>query len=149
MNAGVTYLSWPNYSASDSDALAVIWAVEKFRSCIESVYSIHPGLFGILPSIAHVTKNIGWLVRKVGTLFPSIRPGNQVYDRALQRRPLEQEAVPSLRVNISSVAVDILRRFATEIRGKQLENLEVKAIVEIFEKRDNDDFIRYKFLRIE
>ena len=60
----------------------------------------------------------------------------------LSRLP-EQDDVPAPGLDVCSVAIYSPRRSAAETRDSQLQDPELKTIIEAFEAPESDDFMRY------
>ena len=55
----------------------------------------------------------------------------------------EQDNGPTSGLDVCSVAIDLPRRSATETRDTQLQDPELKTIIEAFEAPGSDDFMRH------
>lgn len=128
-----------NYSTTEREALAVVWALSKFRGYIEgnpiTLATDHQPLRWLMT----LKTPSGRLARWALSLQPYdlqivYTPGkNNVVADTLSRPPCPPHAEETC--EICTVTVDIPRRPANDIREAQLQDQELKKIIDCFEAK--------------
>ncbi|GFX54670.1 retrovirus-related Pol polyprotein from transposon 17.6 [Trichonephila clavipes] len=129
-----------NYSTTEREALAVVWALEKFRGYVENqqifLASDHQPLKWLL-SIKSPSGRLSRWALKIQSFNLKIdyTPGkaNVVADMLL--RPSYTEGAAC---NVCAITVDMPSRKSSDIRKGQMEDEELKKINDCFEIMDKD-----------
>ena len=131
-----------NYSATEREALAIVWAVNKFRGYLEESTTTIITDCQPLRWLMNLKSPTGRLARWALQLQPynikiEYTPGRgNVLADTLSRLPEKPpEDIPS---NICSVHVELPRRGPTELRDEQLRDPEVKKILDCFSSTEHD-----------
>lgn len=125
-----------NYSTTEREALAVLWAMERFRGYVEgaqvSVISDHQPLRWLMSLKSPSGRLARWaLALQSYDLNIDYTPGRQnVIADMLSRPPGEPE-------NICIVSVDMPSIHPENLRQQQLDDPEVKKIINSFEAADD------------
>ncbi|GFX74338.1 retrovirus-related Pol polyprotein from transposon 297 [Trichonephila clavipes] len=126
-----------NYSTTEREALAVVWALNKFRGYIEgaeiTVASVHQPLKWLM----NLTSSTGRLARarwalqiQSYNLKNDYFPGKYNFIADMLSRPeYRDEEICELK----TIIIDFPTRTANELRTEQLKDLELKKIVDCFE----------------
>ncbi|GBM67686.1 Retrovirus-related Pol polyprotein from transposon 17.6 [Araneus ventricosus] len=130
-----------NYSTSEREALAVVWALNKFRGYIEgskiTVASDHQPLKWLMKLKSHSGRLARWSLQLQSfDLNLEYIPGkSNVVADMLSRLDYEQE-IPSCEEN--TVSIDIAARSPMEIGEEQLKDEDLRKIIHCFENDDKD-----------
>ncbi|GBP58569.1 Retrovirus-related Pol polyprotein from transposon 17.6 [Eumeta japonica] len=122
-----------NYSTTEREALAVVWAVEKFRGFIDGhpvhVGSDHQPLKWLLTLKSPAGRLVRWAMKLQSfNLRVSYTPGKaNVLADSLSRPPFETEARESC--DVCTVLIDTPRWEATAFRKDQLDDPELSKII--------------------
>lgn len=134
-----------NYSTTEREALAVVWALNKFRGYIEGAEIIIGTDHQPLKWLFSLKTPIGRLARWVMlvqsfNLSVNYTPGkiNVVAD-TLSRPPRDEEAD----IVVSAVEIDFPQKGPTKIREEQLDDEELAKIVRSFETKDDPNLENY------
>lgn len=137
-----------NYSTTEREALAVVWAIQKFRGYIEGsevqILTDHQPLKWLFSLKSPTGRLARWALHlQMYNINFEYTPGrkNAVAD-TLSRPPCPKESHDENNCEICSISIDFPRKGADEIRKAQLEDEEIKDIIESFET-DNENVIRY------
>ena len=132
-----------NYSTTEHEALAVVWAVQKFRGYIEGseviVLTDHQPLKWLFSLKSPTGRLARWALQlQMFNLTFNYTPGrqNSVAD-TLSRPPNNQHTIEYMYVSI-----DFPRKGAEDFRKAQLEDDYIKTIINSFENND-ENVIRY------
>lgn len=134
-----------NYSTTEREALAVIWAVSKFRGYIEGSSVVIATDHQALKWLMSIKSLTGRLARWAFQLQPynltvEYIPGKKNIVANNLSRPTGSETSETQSINI--VSVDMPRRTGAEIRQEQLKDESIKKIIEALEQVDqNEDAI--------
>lgn len=135
-----------NYSTTEREALAVVWALTKFRGYIDSlpvtVVTDHQALKWLMSLKSPSGRLARWaLMLQAYDLTIRYQPGkfNTVAD-ALSRPPCDE---PPTVCDVSEVTVDMPKRSTKEIREEQLKDINIRRIVESLEDRDHNENAAY------
>lgn len=124
-----------NYSATDREALAVVWALDKFRSYIErspvTVYTDHQALKWLMTLKAPAGRLARWALKlQHYDLDIQYRPGNvNVVADTLSRPPTD--------LAISATSISLIAD-ASKIRSMQQLDPELQQITAVFENPSAD-----------
>lgn len=139
-----------NYSTTEKEALAVIWAVEHFRGYIEGAKIIiatdHQPLRWLMSLKSPSGRLARWALRlQPYDLHITYIPGKtNVLADTLSRPPCEQHSTEIEECTICSVQFDLPHRGEREVREKQLEDDYLKDIISSFEDTsDAEKFQRW------
>lgn len=136
-----------NYSTTEREALAVVWAVSKFRGYIEgaavTIVTDHQPLKWLMNLRSPSGRLARWALQlQPYNLLVKYTPGrtNVVAD-TLSRPPCcDEKAVCSLCI----ITVDMPVRGAAEVRREQQKDSDVRKILDAFEgERRDEDFVRW------
>ena len=143
-----------NYSTTEREALAVVWAVGKFRCYIEGCRTVVASDHQPLRWLMSLKTPTGRLARWALLLQPfdldiQYVPGraNVVADM-LSRIPEDDQTAgqgePEPDADVCAIALDLPRRSAAETREEQLKDPELRLIIEAFEQDSaQEHFMRY------
>ncbi|GFU87870.1 retrovirus-related Pol polyprotein from transposon 17.6 [Trichonephila clavipes] len=130
-----------NYSTIEREALAVVWALEKFRDYVENqqifLASDHQPLKWLL-SIKSPSGHLARWALKIQSFNLKIdyTPGKANVVADMLSRPSYTEGAAS---NVCAITVDMPSRKSSDIRKGQLEDEELKKIIDCFESMDKDE----------
>lgn len=135
-----------NYHTTEREALAVVWALEKFRGYVEGarvqVATDHQPLRWLLSLKTPSGRLARWAMKiQSYDLDIGYTPGrvNVVAD-TLSRPVIDEEGEPAPEpCNVCPVVVDLPHRGPEDIRTAQIEDPEIKGIIEDFEDSANPD----------
>ena len=130
-----------NYSTTEREALAVVWAANKFRGYIEgaevTIITDHQALRWLMTLKSPTGRLARWaLSLQPYNLTIKYIPGrtNVVAD-TLSRPPMCEDATA-----LFNITVDFPRRGAENIRAEQLKDPSIRTIIECFERpQANED----------
>ncbi|KAL0878922.1 hypothetical protein ABMA27_003919 [Loxostege sticticalis] len=129
-----------NYSTTEREALAVVWAVNKFRSYIEGlpteIITDHQALQWLMSMKSPNGRLARWALQlQAFDLKIKYVPGriNVVAD-ALSRPPCSDETVRNC--GICQVSIDLPTRNPAETRSEQLKDENIAKIVKVLERND-------------
>lgn len=130
-----------NYSTTEREALAVVWAVNKFRGYVEdaeiTVSTDHQALRWLMSLKSPTGRLARWaLALQPYKLKIEYIPGKSNVVADSLSRPscsAEEEEV----CDLCTIAVDLPARSANTLRDEQLSDPEVKRIVDSFEQPDH------------
>lgn len=141
-----------NYSTIEREALAVIWATEKFRGYIEggiTIISDHQPLKWLMSLKSPSGRLARWALKlQPYDLKIQYQPGktNVVAD-CLSRPPCPETDLEKHKpadCTICTIQIDMPTRGAADIREQQLKDEELARIIKAFEdNNENEEFIRY------
>lgn len=130
------------YSTTEREALAVVWAVERFRGYIEgsevTIATDHQPLKWLLSLKSPSGRLARWALKlqpynlKIGYI-----PGKRNVVADTLSRPPSQEST-----HVDEVTLTIPSRSAADIRAAQRRDAEVRKIMDAFEE-DDEDAIRW------
>lgn len=129
-----------NYSTTEREALAVVWAVEKFRGYIDGhevrVSSDHQPLKWLLTLKSPAGRLVRWAMKLQSfNLIVDYTPGKaNVIADTLSRPPCDEEARDAC--GLCTVVVETPRWDATSVREDQLADPEVAKIIHELEGRE-------------
>lgn len=129
-----------NYSTTEREALAVVWALDKFRGYVEgtkiTIQTDHQPLRWLLSLKAPTGRLARWALSIQNyDLHIEYLPGKRnVVADTLSRPPCDHSS--SAECDVCSVFVEIPRRTAQDIRAEQLKDPEVTKIIRCFESPD-------------
>ncbi|GBM35753.1 Retrovirus-related Pol polyprotein from transposon 17.6 [Araneus ventricosus] len=131
-----------NYSTTKREALAVVWALEKFRGYVESqeiiIASDHQPLKWLM-SIKSPSGRLARWALQIQSYNPKIEytPGKANVLADMLSRPTNlNEDVPC---DIFAVSTDFPVRKSKDIRQEQLKDEELKKIIDCFENSSKDE----------
>lgn len=134
-----------NYSTTEKEALAVVWAVEQFHGYIEGFKVLIRTNHQTLKWLLSLKSPSGHLARWALKLQPydlevGYTPGKiNVIADTLSRPPIDNLTDD---VEINEIRIQIPTRSSAEIRKAQTEDAEVKKIIDAFEIND-ESMIRW------
>lgn len=137
-----------NYSTTEREALAVVWAIEKFRGYIEGheiiVGSDHQPLKWLLTLKSPSGRLVRWALKLQSfNIQLQYTPGKaNVIADALSRPTCKEE--DRNQCGVCSVVVDLPARSPADLRRAQLDDLELKKIVSEMEDVSDADSIGLK-----
>ncbi|XP_072943325.1 uncharacterized protein [Epargyreus clarus] len=129
-----------NYSTTEREALAVVWACEKFRGYIDGhpvrVASDHQPLKWLLTLKSPTGRLVRWAMKLQSfDLQVDYTPGKaNVIADTLSRPPCEEDTRESC--GVCTVIVEVPRWDATNVRQSQLDDPEVSKILKDLEGKD-------------
>lgn len=131
-----------NYSTTEREALAVVWALEKFRGYIEgtpiTVASDHQPLKWLLSLKSPTGRLARWALQiQSYDLKVEYIPGkaNVVADMLSRPACMHEKTT----CEICTVIVDLPSRKASDIREGQLQDEDLKKIIDCFESNSKDE----------
>ncbi|GBM43638.1 Retrovirus-related Pol polyprotein from transposon 17.6 [Araneus ventricosus] len=131
-----------NYSTTEREALAVVWALEKFRGYVESqeiiIASDHQPLKWLMTIKSPSGRLARWALQ-IQSFNPKIEytPGKANVLADMLSRPTNlNEDVPC---DIFAVSADFPVRKSKDIRQEQLKDEELKKIIDCFENSSKDE----------
>lgn len=137
-----------NYSTTEREALAVVWAVQKFRGYIEGsevlVLTDHQPLKWLFSLKSPTGRLARWALQlQMFNIQFGYTPGRQnaVAD-TLSRPPCYNEKHNDIKCECLSVHIDFPRKGAEEVRRLQMEDPVLATIIHSFEN-DDEDALRY------
>ncbi|GFT81021.1 retrovirus-related Pol polyprotein from transposon 297 [Trichonephila clavipes] len=128
-----------NYSTTEREALAVVWALEKFRGYIEGqtirLSSDHQPLKWLL-SLKSPTGRLARWALQIQSYILTIDyiPGRSNFIADFLSRPTSEQEKADC--DILAVFVDFPTRSPKEVRREQLKDDELKKIIECFENNE-------------
>ncbi|GFX60278.1 retrovirus-related Pol polyprotein from transposon 412 [Trichonephila clavipes] len=127
-----------NYSTTEREALAVVWALEKFRGYVEGqtirLSSDHQLLKWLLSLKSPTGRLSRWALQiQSYNLTIDYIPGRLNFIADLLSRPTSEQEKADC--NILTVSVDFPTRSPKEVREEQLKDDELKKIIECFENK--------------
>ena len=134
-----------NYSTTEREALAVVWAVEKFRGYIEGsevkILTDHQPLKWLMSLKSPTGRLARWALQlQPYNIEIGYNPGrNNAVADTLSRPPCPDNDHTEDCI-ICSVLVDIPRTGSKEIRDNQLADFDLKLIIDSFENNDENLF---------
>lgn len=137
-----------NYSTTEREALAVVWAVKKFRGYIEGstifVHTDHQPLKWLFSLKSPTGRLARWsLELQSYNIIFGYTPGKQnVIADTLSRPPCSNETHTDIRCECFSISIDFPKQGAAEIRTAQLEDTDIKNIIDSFEA-DDENVLRH------
>jgi hypothetical protein len=132
-----------NYSTTEREALAVIWALNKFRGYIESspvtVVTDHQALRWLLSLKSPSGRLARWALQlQPYALEIKYAPGRTNFVADMLSRPVVEDQKPSC--GLCPVTIDFPTRGAGEIREEQTKDASLMKIIDSFEKEPpNED----------
>ena len=129
-----------NYSTTEREALAVVWAVQKFRGYVEggdiTIQTDHQPLKWLFTLKSPTGRLARWaLLLQTFNLKFEYTPGKQnVIADTLSRPPFEGEED----IKACSVAIDLPRIGASDFRIAQMADPDLNKIITSFEKDDEN-----------
>jgi hypothetical protein len=135
-----------NYSTTEKEALAVVWALDKFRGYVEgspvTVISDHQPLKWLLSLKSPSGQLARWALRIQGyDLKIDYVPGRQNLVADTLSRPPCKHAEDTA-CDVCTVTVDVPTRSPAEIRAEQKKDPELLKIIDSFES-NHDDFSKW------
>lgn len=133
-----------NYSTTEREALAVVWAVNKFRGYIEgsevTIASDHQPLRWLMTLKSPSGRLARWaLVLQSFNLRIQYIPGKSNTLADLLSRPSPQpDDLSETTSDLGIVSVDLPTRGAAETRKQQLRDEEIRDIIACFEGQNDD-----------
>lgn len=136
-----------NYHTTEREALAVVWALDKFRGYIEGaqtrVATDHQPLKWLLSLKTPSGRLARWAMKiQCYNLDIEYTPGRVNLVADTLSRPVNadvEEPSSTSSCSICPVIVDLPQRKPEDIRGAQLKDSEVNKIIEDFESSNNSD----------
>lgn len=130
-----------NYNATEREALAVVWALQKFRGYIDGaeveVCTDHQALKWLMSLRTPSGRLARWvLLIQSFNLKITYTPGKSNVAADMLSRPVCSD---SSVCGICSIEIDIPSKGSKTIRESQLEDPEVRKIIECFETVDHHD----------
>ncbi|GBM62381.1 Transposon Tf2-9 polyprotein [Araneus ventricosus] len=124
-----------NYSTTEREALAVVWALDKFRGYIEgadiTVASDHRPLKWLMTLSSPTGRLASWALQiQTYNLKIDYFPGKCNVVADMLSRP---ECSDKQTCELQTVVIDAPSRTAGELRTEQLKDLELKKIIDCFE----------------
>ena len=132
-----------NYSTTEREALAVVWAVQKFRGYIEgsqvTVYTDHQPLKWLFTLKTPTGRLARWslLLQSYNLNFQYTSGKQNIIADTLSRPPCEENlCIESC--NCNTIEIDFPREGLDVFRKTQLEDEELRKIINSFENNDED-----------
>ncbi|GFY21582.1 retrovirus-related Pol polyprotein from transposon 17.6 [Trichonephila clavipes] len=130
-----------NYSTTEREALAVVWALEKFRGYVENqqifLASDHQPLKWLLSIKSPSGRLARWALKiQSFNLKIDYTPGKANVVADMLSRPSYTEGAAS---DVCAITVDMPSKKSSDIRKGQLEDEELKKIIDCFESMDKDE----------
>ncbi|GFX18450.1 retrovirus-related Pol polyprotein from transposon 17.6 [Trichonephila clavipes] len=135
-----------NYSTTEREALAIVWALEKLRGYVENqqifLASDHQPLKWLLSIKSPSGRLARWALKiRSFNLKIDYTPGKANIVADMLSRPSYTEGAAS---NVCAITVDMPSRKSSDIRKGQLEDEELKKTIDCFESMDKDEnFVNY------
>ncbi|GFT80889.1 transposon Tf2-6 polyprotein [Trichonephila clavipes] len=128
-----------NYSTTEREALAIVWALEKLRGYVEGqtirLSSDHQPLKWLLSLKSPTGRLARWALQiQSYNLTIDYIPGRSNFIADLLSRPTSEQEKADC--DILAVFVDFPTRSPKEVRQKQLKDDELKKIIECFENNE-------------
>lgn len=135
------------YSTTEREALAVVWATDKFRSYIEGarvkIATGHQPLQWLLTMKTTVGRLARWALRIQGLNMDIVySPGKLNVVADALSRPVELESGES-NITIDFVSVDFPKIGSEEFRKRQMSDSHLKLIIDALESADPVEFVRW------
>lgn len=136
-----------NYTTTEREALAVVWAVSKFRGYIEgtpiTVMTDHQALKWLMTLKTPQGRLARWALQlqAYDITIKYITGKTNVVADSLSRPTCDFETQDDC--DICSIVVDLPRRSAKEIRTEQLKDENIKKIIKALEDHTNEENIQY------
>lgn len=136
-----------NWSTTEREALAIVWALERFRGYIEgcsvTISSDHQPLKWLMSLKSPSGRLARWalLIQGYNAKIEYLPGRCNVVADTLSRPPQEPDTVDA--VKISLVEITIPGFSATDLRKEQLKDPDLAKIVESFEDVQSDAFSRW------
>ncbi|XP_036346322.1 uncharacterized protein LOC118755602 [Rhagoletis pomonella] len=129
-----------NYSTTEREALAIVWALQKFRGYVEgseiTVLTDHQPLKWLFSLKTPTGRLARWALQlQMYNLKLGYTAGKQNVVADMLSRP---PCCPENKSNVNSFEIDFPRKGAEEFRKEQLKDEELKYIIESFEKDDEN-----------
>lgn len=134
-----------NYSTTEREALAVVWAIQKFRGYVEgseiTILTDHQPLKWLFALKSPTGRLARWsLFLQSYNLRFEYTPGRQnVVADTLSRPPCESEQC-CISCECNSIDIDFPRKGSEEFRKSQLDDPELKKIIDSFEQNDENSY---------
>lgn len=135
-----------NYSTIEKEALAIIYAMGKFRGYIDSsseiiIYTDHQPLKWLMTLKSPSGRLARWALQlqQFNIKIKYIKGRMNVVADMLSRPPCEEHDIEITACDICRIEIDIPRRGAKEIREAQLGDKNIAEIIGNFETQDNDE----------
>ncbi|GFU94620.1 retrovirus-related Pol polyprotein from transposon 297 [Trichonephila clavipes] len=130
-----------NYSTTEWEALAIVWAFEKFRDYVENqqifLVSVHQPI-KLLLSIKSPSGRLARWALKIQSFNLKIdyTPGKDNVVADMLSRPSYTEGAAS---DVCAITVNMPCRKSSDIRKGQLKDEELKKIIDCFESMDKHE----------
>ncbi|CAK9811642.1 Activity-regulated cytoskeleton associated protein 1 [Anthophora quadrimaculata] len=133
-----------NYSTTEREALAVVWAINKFRGYIEGseirVMTDHQPLRWLMTLKTPSGRLARWaLLLQEFNIKIDYCPGRSNYVADYLSRPQQDEIDDKSEQDIGLITIDVPRRRSNEIRDEQLKDAEIKKIIDCFEEAEQSE----------
>lgn len=137
-----------NYNTTEREALAVVWALEKFRGYIEGaevhIATDHQPLRWLMSLKTPSGRLARWAMKIQGyNLDIQYCPGKANVIADTLSRPVGDASSEEEPCAICPIVVDLPTRGREEVRAAQLEDSECKKIIEDFEAQDSNLALRW------
>ncbi|GBM95588.1 Transposon Tf2-9 polyprotein, partial [Araneus ventricosus] len=136
-----------NYSTTEREALAVVWALEKFRGYVENqeiiIASDHQPLKWLM-SIKSPSGRLARWALQIQLFHPKIlyTPGKSNVVADLLSRPVHDNK--EFVCNLNTISIELPSRRSRDIREEQMKDEDIKKIIDCFESgRKDEDFINW------
>ncbi|GBL54392.1 Retrovirus-related Pol polyprotein from transposon 297, partial [Araneus ventricosus] len=136
-----------NYSTTEREALAVVWALEKFRGYVENqeiiIASDHQPLKWLM-SIKSPSGRLARWALQIQSFHPKIlyTPGKSNVVADLLSRPVHDNK--EFVCNLNTISIELPSRRSRDIREEQMKDEDLKKIIDCFESgRKDEDFINW------